>query len=109
MSIRPTLQPDDRTYLRTFMTERFTSPAGNVGIAYDEKSATVHVSLRFRGWGAEYEERRVSGTADAIQRVLKRLEYEPDAVEMAQPAPWKLTSMTRSPPSSTYTVSRTPP
>jgi hypothetical protein len=36
------------------------------------------------GWGAEYEERCVSGTADAIQRVLKRLEYEPDAVEISR-------------------------
>jgi len=64
--------------------EKFTSPAGSVAIAYDEKSATARVSLRFRGWGAEYEERCVSGTADAIQRVLKRLEYEPDAVEISR-------------------------
>ncbi len=73
--------------------EKFTSPAGNEGIAYDEKSATAHVSLRFRGWGAAYEERRVSGTADAIQRVLKRLEYEPDAVEISRQLEVRLEDM----------------
>ncbi len=62
------------------MAERFASLAGYVTISYDEKSATAHVFMHFRTWGASYEMERVSSTADAIQRVRERLEYKPEAV-----------------------------
>jgi len=66
------------------MTERFSCPAGNVSIEIDDRTHTASVRLWFRGWGSGYQEECVSATADALQRVLKRLEYERDAAPVAE-------------------------
>jgi len=66
------------------MTERFACPAGSVVVAYDPTLLVADVRIFFHTWGGTYEERAVSSTAEALQKVSKRLECEREAAPVIE-------------------------